>query len=331
MSTYHPMETSQLIMRYRDKPMDMFQIRVGPQNVEFMAARKVLCQSQVLGKLCGGSWLENSSRIIDLPEDDPVDIHLLLGFLRSEKAYRIPSIKPFVPSNSYTVDEFLIFADKLSDLFILGDKYAIQSLQEAVIRELEKNEALIKSPLYFLRVARKIWGASADNNNLYWTYFHRHFRYTALDLTHPELVKVCEELRESGEHFAMNILTAQEDRFKILSNGSNAELALMQAKKDSYKLFSEHLKQQNQELAEKWAMESVSHVHTDTMMQRIRDLEQQLMEMQGGALFKKVQELEVRLSLAGKSHKCDHPTHVQCGFEDCDKQSQSALDHANRA
>ena len=291
-----------------------------------------MSQSPVLAKLCNGPWREGDLRTIDFPDDEPGDIELLLGFLKSGAAKRIPSLESCVPKSNYTVEKPLVFADKLANLFIIGDRYELQSLQGSVMQELEKNDALIKNPRYFMRVARKIFGAHADNNQLYWAYFHRHFGHMAQNFTHPEIVKISDELQESGDDLALNILTAEEDRAKRLIKDKETEIAVTQAKKDSHKMFSDHLKQQNQELAEKWALESAARAQSsmacaqvEEMKFRIRALEAQLAEAQGGALFRKVQDLQARLSLAGKLHSCDHLAHYQCGFEECEKQGQSRM------
>ena len=237
-------------------------------------------------------------------------------------------MEQYIPPHRQNVDKVLVVLDKLADLFILADRYDLPLLQTHVIQTLSANKNFLQTPRSFLRVALKIFQSQSDTWQIYWTFFHKRFPLLTSHITPTEIDLISEEFRAGGQDLALNILLAEENRAQLLVANHTSTVNKTVARKDAYHLFAEHLKRQNQELAEKWALESAARAQAEVLAQRVAELERELAETkarlaeaQGGVQFRRTYELQLQLRQAQDTHVCEHAAHYDCGFEHRPEQS----------
>ena len=306
--------------RSRCEP-DVFQVIVGAERFTCTATRQVLSQSPVLGARVSDRWQAGRSHEIELLDEQPIDIFLLIGFLKSGLT-KLPDLEQLMPSHDHIIDKTAIIAQQLADLFIVGDRYLLPQLQACVMQELQANKVIMRTPRYFIHVAMTIFKSQADNHNIYADFFQKNFPMLTSHITRGEMEWITANLNQNGEHLALNILASEESRAQLLVTNYTSTVSKTTAKKDAYQLYCEHLKRQNQELAEKWALESAARAHAEVMAHKVAALEkelaetkQQLAEAQGGPQFNLTMELRKRLDKAQMNHDCDHAAFYDCGFE----------------
>ncbi|KAL9119418.1 MAG: hypothetical protein Q9187_004030 [Circinaria calcarea] len=179
---------------------EIFTIIVGDTKSRFMAHVSVLSQSPVLACMCSGPFQESLSKLISLPDDDAANFGLLLEFLYQDN---LPDLI-ISGSNAYI--------ETLADIYILADKYQLQTLKEAVIWQLRSWDGLYNTPMDFFRMAHRIYhdiSHSVSDKSLH-DYFHKQARLK-LPLLTSYGVGYLEELLDHGGRFATDVFKIQHD------------------------------------------------------------------------------------------------------------------------
>ena len=118
-----PRNTSSIYLTHsRLFDCNLLTVLVGPQERSFKVHETVLCRSPVLAAMCSTQFIEGTTRIIRLPEDDPDGIVDLLKWLYDRALFTRK-----VPETEHSDREK---AEKLLDAYVLADKYAVMDLQE---------------------------------------------------------------------------------------------------------------------------------------------------------------------------------------------------------
>ncbi|KAL9118227.1 MAG: hypothetical protein Q9187_005230, partial [Circinaria calcarea] len=165
-----------------------------------MAHVSVLSQSPVLACMCSGPFQESLNQLISLPDDDAANFGLLLEFLYQD------NLPDLIVSGSNA------YIETLADIYILADKYQLQTLKEAVISQLRSWDGLYDTPMDFFTMAHRIYhdiSHSVSDKSLH-DYFLEQARLK-LPLLTSYGVGYLEELLDRGGRFATDVFKVQHD------------------------------------------------------------------------------------------------------------------------
>ncbi|KAL8868095.1 MAG: hypothetical protein Q9174_005221 [Haloplaca sp. 1 TL-2023] len=161
----------------------IFTITVGVEKVVFAAHEAYLSQSPVFKKMCNGKFEESQTLQINLPDDDPTVIKVVLQYLYAGDFSDIDVTDPKnnameIVANTTGDAQWYEMIEVLPDIYITADKYAIQDLKTVVIDKITSCIDIGAQPYSFLIMAKKVYTAIPDSD----TEFRSYFRGSAYDL-----------------------------------------------------------------------------------------------------------------------------------------------------
>lgn len=102
---------------------------MGPSKTAYSVHQEVLCKSPVFKALCSSGLKESQTRLIELPEDDPAAIGLLINVLE---------IGHYLPCGPVSEE----WTKLLAKLYIAADKYMVEGIKEVIINDLKSERCL---------------------------------------------------------------------------------------------------------------------------------------------------------------------------------------------
>lgn len=113
--------------------------------------------------MCEGDFKEAHERRITLPDDDPIDVGILVEYLYTNNFWAKGNPQAGVSKHDSAV--------KLAHLYILADKYDLEGMKDVVIAKIYQHTD-IKAPQDWLTVAEIIYAGTPDTD----TKFPRYLR-----------------------------------------------------------------------------------------------------------------------------------------------------------
>ena len=170
----------------------------------FSIHRKILASSPVFAAMCSSRWREGSNGSIDLPDDDPDAIGRMIEYLYGQK------------DEAFTLkmagrDQ----ADKLMQLYVLGDKYGLGSFQGMALDRLGSLKCMCQDYETFFNVMSNHFADVPSTDVL----FHLFFRTRGVShircMSKERLQQLASKM-ESGGPFATKVFSMLiEARFDV--------------------------------------------------------------------------------------------------------------------
>ncbi|KAL8702921.1 MAG: hypothetical protein Q9201_003901 [Fulgogasparrea decipioides] len=145
-----------------------FTIFVGPSKESFSVHESVLSTSPVLARMCSDSLKNGGNPELNLPDDNPDEIGLLLEFLYGHENESLSDDADFVRAS---VENRNKASDELCRIHLVGEKYELVELKECVAEKFKNVTDLVKHPLQFLDVAKRMYSQIADSDTTYPEFF----------------------------------------------------------------------------------------------------------------------------------------------------------------
>ncbi|KAL8942332.1 MAG: hypothetical protein Q9216_001714 [Gyalolechia sp. 2 TL-2023] len=143
---------------YLTSPIFIICTAGGPDNKQYAVHQDVLKQSTVLARMCDGGFKETQERHIVLPEDDPINIGILVQYLYTHDFW--------IHGNPQTGESKQDSAMRLASLYVLGDKYDLEDMKAIITKKIAKYTA-IAAHADWLEVAEVIYVATPDADTIY--------------------------------------------------------------------------------------------------------------------------------------------------------------------
>ncbi|MCJ1313982.1 hypothetical protein MMC25_007662 [Agyrium rufum] len=114
-------------------PEDQVTFFVGPKRVKLVASVTHLSDSPVFARMIGGNFKEAVTKVVELPEDQPEHIEIMLDYLDfgGKTGYAL-GLRKSLRTQELTIDTW---AQKVTELYMLGDRYILPDFQAAVVKE----------------------------------------------------------------------------------------------------------------------------------------------------------------------------------------------------
>lgn len=180
----------------------IFLVGAGPDQNQYAVHEDILKQSKVLGRMCEGDFKEAHERRITLPDDDPIDVGILVEYLYTNNFWSNGNPNPDVSNQDSALH--------LARLYILADKYDLEGMKAVVVTKIHKHTD-IKAPQDWLTVAEIIYAAIPDTD----TKFPRYVRSLLVRLMRVHIrsegdgiSKVLEQWTAKGGRLAVDISRA---------------------------------------------------------------------------------------------------------------------------
>ncbi|KAL9006527.1 MAG: hypothetical protein Q9188_000687 [Gyalolechia gomerana] len=139
-------------------PIFIVSARDGPNNKKYAVHEDILKQSKVLARMCDGDFKEAYERRIVLPEDDPIDVGILVEYLYTRKFW--------VHGNPQIGASKQESATRLAHLYIFADKYDLEQMKVLITAKIAKYTN-VAAPDDWLAVAEVIYAATPDSDVVY--------------------------------------------------------------------------------------------------------------------------------------------------------------------
>lgn len=180
---------------------DTFYIVVGDTKPGFIVHASVLIQSPVLLAMCEGQFEEAVTHKITLHDDNPADFSLMLEYLYTGDF-------PFEGSDNLELEH------QLADLYIMADKYQLQSLKDLVIAKLSSSTSFHvgskANGTAFFAIAYKIYHGTADSesNRVFYNFFAK-LAVPVLQKLKRDEVQAVQDMLLDGGRFAADMFAVQ--------------------------------------------------------------------------------------------------------------------------
>lgn len=136
----------------------IFIVTAGANHEQYAVHEDILKQSKILGRMCEGDFKEAYERRITLPDDDPIDVGILIEYLY---------MKTFWTSGNPDCDvSKQDSAVRLAHLYLLADKYDLEGMKDVITKKIYHHTD-INVPEDWLAVAEIIYTATPDNDRRY--------------------------------------------------------------------------------------------------------------------------------------------------------------------
>ncbi|KAL9119417.1 MAG: hypothetical protein Q9187_004029, partial [Circinaria calcarea] len=202
----------------------IFTVTVGTNNQTFNVHESVLSKSPVLARMCSGGFQESVSCAIQLPEDQPEIFGYVLEFLymRSDGLFM----------EGYDGSEL---AKELADIYVMAEKYQIDSLKQTVIEMLSSIPELQQKPILFFRLARKIYQWLPDSDLNFRRFYRQHAASTLRMIDQDGLDYVRAMVNEGGT-LATDTFDVQRAVFDVEKKESSATKATLESERKAVEL-----------------------------------------------------------------------------------------------
>ncbi|KAL8908327.1 MAG: hypothetical protein Q9207_000855 [Kuettlingeria erythrocarpa] len=145
-----------------DKPKDgdrlvspIFIVSAGPNDKQYAVHEDILKQSRVLGRMCEGDFKEAHERRITLPDDDPIDVGILVEYLYMKHFSTGEN-----PGGDVSKQDSAL---RLAHLYILADKYDLDGMKDVVVKKIHDCTD-IDVPDDWLAIAEIIYAATPETD-----------------------------------------------------------------------------------------------------------------------------------------------------------------------
>ena len=175
---------------------------VGEQNQQYVIHKSLLQRSPVLAKMSEGDFLESSSGIIKLPEDEPDMVSCIVDYLyrgdfnfgidTEEKSLVVPQSDVWSEPARKIADDMDAFdtnpmaagipndtetsvkqtaARYLAKLYVVAEKYQLREMHPLILKKMASCIDLEKNPEGFLDLATTIYDGTPDSDTTFRPYF----------------------------------------------------------------------------------------------------------------------------------------------------------------
>ncbi|KAL9117579.1 MAG: hypothetical protein Q9187_005883 [Circinaria calcarea] len=215
----------------------IFTVTVGANNQTFNVHESVLSKSPVLARMCSGGFQESVSCAIQLLEDQPEIFGYVLEFLymRSDGLF----------TEGHDGSEL---AKKLADIYVMAEKYQIDSLKQTVIEMLSSIPELQQKPILFFRLARKIYQWLPDSDLNFRRFYRQHAASTLRMIDQDGLDYVRAIVNEGGT-LATDTFDVQRAVFDVEKKESSATKAALESERKAIELERKTWKEEKDILA----------------------------------------------------------------------------------
>lgn len=169
--------------------------------------------------MCSGGFQESVSCTIQLPEDQPEIFGYVLEFLYMRSDGR------FMEGHDGSE-----LAKKLSDIYVMAEKYQIDSLKQTVIEMLSSSSELQRKPMLFFRLARKIYQLIPDSD-LNFRQFYRQHATSTLRMIDKDGLDYVRAIINEGGILATDTFDVQRAVFEKENDSSATKSALESERK----------------------------------------------------------------------------------------------------
>ncbi|KAL8922448.1 MAG: hypothetical protein Q9208_005170 [Pyrenodesmia sp. 3 TL-2023] len=188
-----------------EKPRDgarltssIFIVTAGTNHEQYAVHEDILKQSKVLGRMCDGNFKEAHERRITLPDDDPIDIGILVEYLYMKTFWTSGN-----PDGDASKQDSAV---RLAHLYLLADKYDLESMKDVITKKIYHHTD-INVPEDWLAVAEIIYTATPDND--------RQYPETLRSLVVRFMAMKCEQEDKNGWTGALLDWTAKGGRLAV--------------------------------------------------------------------------------------------------------------------
>ena len=182
---------------------EVFTLYAGPGKQQFTAHSEILFKSPVLKRMCNGPFLENQTKVINLPDDDADIIELMLECLYS--SHNAHSDLNFVKVICHEAG--ISFLKQLAELYIVADKYQLSGIQTVIVDTLADKQIHFTNVTMFLMITGRIYENIATSNGPFPRWF-RNVVKRSLERASPNQLKAFRDLVRGGDDLAADIFTA---------------------------------------------------------------------------------------------------------------------------
>lgn len=177
---------------------DIFRLKVGSTQHVFKVHQQILARSPVLARMTISGFSESITKEIILPEDNEDTFGRIIEFLYGNEhdAFNFGLL-----NESESVE-------KLTDMFVLADKYDLFNIQCSIIDKLEKVKLLKENRMAFFNTVYRITRDSQDSYGPFRAFFTKKAVAHLKSLTTEEIKKLS-EMAESEGTFASWMFDAQ--------------------------------------------------------------------------------------------------------------------------
>ena len=184
----------------------------------------VLKSSTVLA----GLYSENDgSSCINLPDDNPEDVGLMLEFLYRDDFPSLGDEEKFIAASEENRN---LASDELCRIYGLADKYDLPKLKDCIVGKFGNMAKLKKFPLSFLDSAKKMYDCITDSDNPYPTFFlartEKLFRKYG---SNGKVRKWTEDAMLKGGRLARDIFLAQRKFYETQAAQQSRDIAQWKA------------------------------------------------------------------------------------------------------
>ena len=165
--------------------------------------------------MCTGPFLESQTGVLEFPEDDAEDFAILLEYLYTLK------LPDRWTRDIHRLDsrEEMELAHRLTDIYILGDKYQLPGLKAVIVERLDSMRFLMDMSKDFFRIASKIYEntCGVDDEAFFNLFTQNAVRMARGAFGAEDSKAILEDMISDGGDFAVDLMRAlmrqiEEDR-----------------------------------------------------------------------------------------------------------------------
>ena len=179
-----------------------FSITVGKTKPDFIVHVSILSRSPIFACMCDGPYIENTNRHIDLPDEDAESFGWFLEYLYTGT---LPTYDTS-PLNHRL---------KLASLYILSDKYQLESLKESIIKYIDNvaDPWISAESDVFFTIMHKIYQGVTPTDKYFDSYFSK-TAFKVLNDIDGDRHDHLKEILSKGEPFAVDVFYVQRSLYK---------------------------------------------------------------------------------------------------------------------
>ena len=191
---------------------------------KFTAHKQILAQSPVLAAMCSDRFLEGAAKTIKLPDDNAEAIGRMLEFLYGHSEAALDFGATNTPERTV--------AEKLLELYVLGDKYQLKVFQTLVIDRFDALKCVQDDATTFFEVTSSYFpdipASDFEFNRSFTSLARTHLRRMSL-----QRMERLAEMLEAGGRFATRVFMLMAEVSSDTAAEKDFEKSLVQEDRDA--------------------------------------------------------------------------------------------------